>query len=75
VALTAGGAIGSAAAPLSSRAGALRERRYGTPSDLNAFGPHAARSIRCEHDDGLDILLNAHGARRITSLWSSPGNV
>jgi hypothetical protein len=76
VALTAGGAIGSAAAPLTVSAPALdASGAYGIAIDLNAFGPMPATVSRLQSSTTGDILLNAHGGTTVTSLVSSPGNV
>jgi len=76
VALNAGGAIGSAAAPLAVSAPVLdASAAYGIAIDLNAFGPMPATVNTLRNTTTGDILLNAHGGTTITSLVSSPGNV
>src|SRR5256885_16687089 len=75
VTLTAGGAIGSTAAPLAIAAPALdASGAYGIAINLNAFGPTPAVVNTLTTTTG-DILLNAHGGTTIASLVSSPGNV
>jgi len=75
VTLTAGGAIGSASAPLAVSSPALdASAAYGIAIDWNAFGPLPAVVNTLTTTTG-DILLNAHGGTTIASLVSSPGNV
>ena len=76
VTLNAGGAIGSAAAPLAVSTPALdASAAYGIAIDLNAFGPVPAVVNTLTNTTTGDILLNAHGGTTITSLVSSAGNV
>jgi len=76
VTLTAGGAIGSTAAPLTVSAPALDAgAAYGIAIDLNAFSPMPATVNTLQNSTTGDILLNAHGGTTIASLVSSPGNV
>ena len=76
VTLSAGGAIGSTAAPLAVSAPALdASAAYGIAIDLNALGPTPATVNTLRNSTTGDIVLNAHGGTTITSLVSSPGNV
>jgi len=76
VALTAGGAIGSVAAPLIVSAPALdATAAYGVAIDLNAFGPIPAVVNTLTNTTTGDIVLNAHGGTTIASRVSSSGNV
>ena len=74
--LTAGGAIGSAGAPLAVSAPALdASAAYGIAIDLNALGAMPATVNTLRNSTTGDIVLNAHGGTTITQLVSSPGNV
>jgi len=76
VTLTAGGAIGSTAAPLAVAAPALAaSAAYGIAIDLNALGAMPATVNTLRNTTTGDILLNAHGGTTIASPVSSPGNV